>query len=120
MAQIYRDLKVWQKAVSLVTELYRVTQDFPPQETYGLTSQIRRAAISIPSNIAEGHGRRTRKDYHHFVIQARGSLLELETQIIISQNLKYLKAESSAALLNQTSEIGRMLNGLLKSLTAEP
>ena len=115
MKQNYRDLIVWQKAVSLVTEVYRATQVFPKEERFGLTSQIRRAAISVPSNIAEGQGRLTRGEFRQFLGHAKGSLLELETQLIIAQNLGYL--DGSEPLLDKTAEVARLLNGLLNSLT---
>jgi len=108
----HRDLVVWQKAMKLVTEIYRVTRGFPRDEQYGLTSQLPRAAISVPSNLAEGHGRNSRKEFHHFVGQARGSLTELETQLEIARNLGYLQEHEASALLSQSAEIGRMLNGL--------
>jgi len=108
----HRDLLVWQKAMSLVTEIYRATRDFPKDEMYGLTSQLRRAAVSVPSNLAEGHGRNSRKEFHHFIGQARGSLTEVETQLEIARNLDYLPNNAALALLSQSSEIGRMLNGL--------
>lgn len=115
MAQHYRDLLVWQKAIELVTDIYRVTRGFPKDELYGLTSQIRRAAVSIPSNIAEGQGRLTRGEFRQFLGQARGSYAELETQLIIARNLGYLSQPGN--LIEQLAEVGRLLNGLLSSLT---
>jgi len=109
----HRDLLVWQKAMRLVTDVYRDTAAFPKEEIYGLTSQLRRAAVSVPSNIAEGHGRKSKKEFHHFVSQARGSLLEVETQLEIACNLGYLPSKKSADLLAKASEIAKMLNGLL-------
>lgn len=88
----YRDLVVWQKAMELVTELYRATANFPNHELYGLTDQIRRAAVSVPSNLAEGHGRMSRREVRQLIGQARGSLLEVETQLEIARNLGYLSA----------------------------
>ena len=108
----HRDLVVWQKAMSLVTEIYRATRDFPKEEMYGLTSQLRRAAVSVPSNLAEGHGRNSRKEFHHFIGQARGSLTEVETQLEIARNLDYLPKNEALELLSKSGEIGRMLNGL--------
>ncbi len=108
----HRNLVVWQKAMILVTEMYRATRDFPKDEIYGLTSQLRRAAVSVPSNLAEGHGRNSRKEFHHFVGQARGSLTEAETQLEIASNLDYLSKNEALELLSRSSEIGRMLNGL--------
>jgi len=115
VAQHYRDLLVWQKAIELVTDIYRVTRGFPKDELYGLTSQIRRAAVSIPSNIAEGQGRLTRGEFRQFLGQARGSYAELETQLIIARNLGYLSQPGN--LIEQLAEVGRLLNGLLSSLT---
>jgi four helix bundle protein len=108
----HRDLVVWQKAMILVTEIYRATRDFPREEVYGLTSQLRRAAVSVPSNLAEGHGRNSRKEFHHFIGQARGSLTEVETQLEIVRNLDYLSKNVALELLSKSGEIGRMLNGL--------
>jgi four helix bundle protein len=99
--------------MQFVTDIYHETGGFPREEMYGLTSQLRRAAVSVPSNIAEGHGRRSKKEFHHFVSRARGSLLEVETQLEIARNLGYLSAKKAADLLSQASEIARMLNGLL-------
>jgi four helix bundle protein len=108
----YKDLIAWQKAMELVTAVYKVTQEFPKQELYGLTSQLRRAAVSIPSNLAEGQGRNSPREFYHFVGQARGSLLELETQLQIAHTLGYLSEHSLKRLLASTDEISRMLNGL--------
>ena len=108
----YRDLVVWQKAMELVTEVYRVTSDFPKHELYGLTGQSRRAAVSVPSNLAEGHGRTSRREFHQFISQARGSLVEVETQLEIAQNLGYLPAAIACELLAKAGRVGRMLNGL--------
>jgi four helix bundle protein len=116
MAQSYRDLIVWQKSIVLVTEIYKVTRLFPKDELFGLVSQLRRAAVSIPSNIAEGHGRLTNSDRKHFVAQARGSLLELETQILIAHKLGYVSLNESEILEAIASEVGRIINGLLRSL----
>ncbi|MGA8342354.1 MAG: four helix bundle protein, partial [Candidatus Sulfotelmatobacter sp.] len=94
MARSYRELLVWQKAKTLSVEIYRTTEQFPRAETYGLTSQLRRAAVSVPSNIAEGQGRLTRGEFLHFLGQARGSLLELDTQLAIALDLNYLKPDA--------------------------
>lgn len=115
MSQSYRDLKAWQKAMDLVTEVYVATQNFPKDEIYGLRNQVRRAAVSVPSNVAEGKGRSDR-DFSRFLLQARGSLLELETQILIALNLKYLSGKEAEALLAGTAETGKILNGLLSAL----
>lgn len=114
--QHYRELIVWQKAISLVESVYRATNDFPKTEIYGLTSQVRRAAVSVPSNIAEGQGRSTTRDFLHFLSMAQGSLMEVETQITIAERLGYLKKQQEATLLESTAEIGRLLNGLCNSL----
>ncbi|HEX29585.1 TPA: four helix bundle protein [Candidatus Poribacteria bacterium] len=113
----YRDLQVWQKAMNLVVAVYKVTQGFPQIEQYGLTAQSRRAAVSVPANIAEGHGRRHRAEYLNFLSVARGSLMELETHLMIAHRLNYLTDEMVDELLGQTAEIGRMLNGLMTALT---
>ena len=120
MSCSYRDLIVWQKAVQMVTEIYVHTRAFPREETYGLTSQLRRSAVSIACNIAEGQGRLSRKDFRHFLAQARGSLLEMETQIQIAQNLGYLERETVASLNNRTGEISRLLHRLIQSLESQP
>jgi four helix bundle protein len=113
----YQDLIVWQKAMDLVTEIYQVSHEFPREEIFALTSQLRRAAISVPSNIAEGQGRSSRKEFLYFLGNAKGSLLELETQVLIARNLGYIGDEEiSNGLLNRSAEVGRILNGLLASL----
>jgi len=112
----YRDLKVWQFSMKQVLSVYRVTRLFPKEELYGLVSQMRRAAVSIPSNIAEGKGRLTDRDRAHFYLQARGSLLELETQILIARELNYMSHADSERLLRSSDEIGRMLNGLIQAI----
>ena len=101
----HRDLLVWQKAMQFVTDVYHDTAAFPKEEVYGLTNQLRRAAVSVPSNVAEGHGRRSKKEFHHFVSQARGSLLEVETQLEIARNLGYLSPKKALDLLAKASEI---------------
>jgi four helix bundle protein len=112
----YRELIAWQKAMELVTRIYELTNDFPREEIYGLTSQIRRAAVSIPSNIAEGQGRDSRKEFLHHLSIAYGSLMETETQILIAENLKYLKSKEVNLVLEKTAEVGRIINGLSRSL----
>lgn len=116
MAQTYRELVVWQKAMSLVTNIYVETKGFPRDEIYGLTAQIRRASVSIPSNIAEGQGRRSIGEYLQFLGHARGSLCELQTQILIAANLKYLEQACAETLLEASIEVARMLNGLIGAL----
>jgi len=100
----------------LVSEIYLGAQSFPANERFGLTAQIRRAAVSIPSNIAEGQGRCNTGEFRQFLGHARGSLLEVETQIFIATNLGYLNQSQAGPLFNRVSEIGRILNGLIKSL----
>jgi four helix bundle protein len=113
MAQSYRDLQVWKKSMELVTFAYQVSQKFPKEEVYGLTSQVRRSAVSIPSNIAEGKGRRTAAEFQHFLIQARGSLFELETQVEISGNLGYITAGQLEEINLKTTQLAKMLNSLI-------
>jgi len=112
----FKELLVWQKSINFVTEIYELTNDFPKNEMYGLTSQIRRASISIPSNIAEGNSRRSVADYLQFLKIARGSCAEVETQLIIAQNLKFLNEEHYLKLNQDIIEISKMLNGLINSL----
>jgi four helix bundle protein len=112
----YQELIVWQKAMDLVEAIYRTTGGVPKEEIYGLTGQMRRAAVSIPSNIAEGQGRNTTRDFLHFLAIAQGSAKELETQVQIAERLKYIKSQSSAGLTAQTVEVGRLLSGLSNSL----
>jgi four helix bundle protein len=102
--------------MALVLDVYRCTQAFPKIETYGLTSQLRRAAVSVPSNIAEGQARLSTGEFRQFLWNARGSLVEVETQIIIAQELGYLDQRESEKLLGVAAEVGRILNGLLASL----
>ena len=112
----YADLKVWQKAMDLVVDCYKVSQKFPRAETYGLTSQLQRAAVSVPANIAEGSSRHSTKEFIHFLSIARGSLSELETHVQIALRLSYLEKDLAIDLLNQTNEVGRMLTGLVEFL----
>ena len=112
----YQDLTVWQKAMELVTKIYQVSNKFPRDEVFALTSQLRRAAISVPSNIAEGQGRSSRKEFIYFLGNAKGSLSEAETQILIARNLSYVSDEDLNTLLELSAEVGRILNGLLTSL----
>jgi four helix bundle protein len=112
----YQELIVWQKAMDLVEEVYKVSRNFPREEIYGLTSQLRRAAVSIPSNIAEGQGRRTTADFLRHLSIAYGSLLELETQILIAIRLTYLIKENCRRVMSIAGEVGRLLNGLMASL----
>ena len=112
----YRDLIVWQKSMALVTKIYQITKSFPNTETYGLVSQIRRCAISIPSNIAEGYGRNSTNDYTRFLNIATGSLYELQTQLGISINLQYIKKDGFDILYESSREIERMITSLIKKL----
>lgn len=116
MLQSYRDLLVWQKALDLALLIYRLSEKFPKSEIYCLTSQLRRAAVSVPSNIAEGYGRGSRKEYLQFLSIAQGSLKELETQVILAQRLQYAKEEESEELLLLSETVGKMLGGLMRSL----
>src|SRR5271156_2572969 len=113
MSQNYRDLIAWQKAKRVALDVYRFTRRFPKDEVYGLSSQMRRAAVSVPSNIAEGKGRYSQKEFVQFLFHARGSLLELQTQISIARDLDYLDSIAFKNLESQTEELGRILNGLL-------
>lgn len=110
----YKDLTVWQRSISFVESIYESVNAFPKTETYALSDQIRRAAISIPSNIAEGSGRNTTKEFIHFLYIALGSACEVETQLIIAKRLNYLVEIDS--LLKDVNEIRKMLNGLINSL----
>ena len=112
----YRDLVVWQKAMSLVSAIYQLASTFPGTERFGLTSQIQRAAVSIPSNIAEGQGRLATKEFRQFLGVARGSLKELETQLLISIDLGYISEEQADMCFDLADEVGRMLNALIKAL----
>ncbi len=115
--QQYRDLIAWQKAMDLVVEVYRLTEAFPKSEVFSLTNQLRRAAVSIPCNIAEGQGRSTTKDFVHFLHISKGSLQEVETQIELSLRLKYMPETECENISSRTAEVGRILNGLIRSLS---
>src|SRR5271157_1072670 len=110
MNKSYRDLVAWQKAMDLVTAVYQITASFPKEELYGLTSQLRRAAVSVPSNIAEGQGRKSKPEFRHFLHNAAGSLMEVETQVTIATVLGYLRQDKEAELLSRTNELGRIIN----------
>ena len=120
MLKNYKELKVWQKAYQLCLEVYKITKGFPKDETYGLVSQIRRAAVSVPSNIAEGYGRKTTGEYIYALYIAYGSTCELETQILISRDLDYIEAEAFDRLQKEIGDVERMLKGLIKSLSKMP
>ena len=113
----FRDLQVWQRSMQLVLMVYRATQAFPKSEIFGLMSQMRRAAISIPSNIAEGQGRLTDKHFALFLGQARGSLFELQTQAEIAGGLEYLSPSSRDEIVGECSEITRMIHALMNTLS---
>jgi len=113
----HRDLVVWQKAMDLVVTVYRATEAFPKTETYGLSSQIRRAVTSIPANIAEGQGRRLTKEFVYFLANARGSLWELDTHLESATRLAFLNTDTHHQLQSQLDEVGRMLNGLMRSVS---
>jgi four helix bundle protein len=116
----YKELKVWQRAYRLCLEIYKVTKGFPREEQYNLTAQIRRSAVSIPSNIAEGYGRRTTPDYIRSLYISYGSICELETQIMIATDLKYTSWEIMTPIQEDIREVERMLKALIKSLENKP
>jgi four helix bundle protein len=119
MTQHYKDLIAWQKAMDLVTAVYTATDTFPKREVYSLTDQIRRAAVSIPSNIAEGQAHFSRGEFLHYLRHSRGSLAELETQLLIARRLQYLADADADELLTRADELGRILSGLINSLKAD-
>ncbi len=110
----FRDLVAWQKAMQLAREVYKATSSMPDSERFGLTSQMRRAAVSIPSNIAEGHGRQSLPDYIRFLKTSRGSLMELQTQLLLAQDLSFIR--TTGELTDTLSETDRVLQGLIRSL----
>ena len=112
----FRDLLIWQKSMNLVTEVYQLTNKYPKEEIYGLTSQIRRSAISIPSNIAEGYGRNGNRDYLKFLNIAISSLFELQTQLEIGHNLKYCSEIEFSKINDETKEIERMLSSFIRKI----
>jgi four helix bundle protein len=116
MSTSFKDLRVWQESMKLAVEIYGVTAQFPRHELYGLSSQLRRAAVSIPSNIAEGKGHRSDREFGNYLLHARGSLLEVQTQIMIAQELQYISGEESRRILAASDVIGKNLNGLINSL----
>jgi four helix bundle protein len=116
MLKNYQDLIVWQKSYNLCLEIYKLTKNFPKEEMYTLTNQLRRSSISIPSNIAEGYGRKSTQDYMRFLYIAYGSSCELETQILLSGDLGYIKEGITSSIKENIREVERMLKGLIKSL----
>lgn len=116
MAKSFRELKVWQASIEFSLTIYQLTSEFPKHELYGMTSQMRRAAVSIASNIAEGSARSSRKDFNQFVLIAKGSLCELQTQLIIANRLRYVSVQKIAVAERQAQEIAQMLSGLSRYL----
>jgi four helix bundle protein len=114
--QSYKDLKVWQKSMEIARACYEVTKAFPKEELFGMTSQIRRAAASVPANIAEGYGRDSRGEYVQFLRFAQGSLKELETHLILAEQVRITALDSTAAIQSLCDEVGRMLRSLIRSL----
>jgi four helix bundle protein len=112
----YRDLEVWQKAMVVAKEIYAATAGFPTEERFGLTNQMRRAAVSVPSNLAEGHARISTSEFQRFILIAMGSIAELETQVVLSTDLGHLKADASNVLLGHLDSVGKMLRALHRSL----
>jgi len=119
MSGSFRDIKAWHKAIELVVEIYSSTRSFPREEVYGLANQLRRAAVSVPSNIAEGKGRCTDKEFLLFLHHARGSVFEVETQLAIAGRLGYLTQADEQRIRTQAGEIARMLNGLIKAIKSD-
>jgi four helix bundle protein len=116
MGQSYRELIAWQEAMDFVMDVYRTTKTFPRDEIYALAGQTRRAAVAVPTNIAEGQARFTANEFHFFLGRARGSLVEVETQLMIAQNLAYFTPEHGKQLLNKAAELGKILNGLIGAI----
>ena len=116
----YRDLIAWQKAMDLAAGIYRITETFPAREQFGLSNQMRRASVSIPSNIAEGQGRGTTKDYVHFLHISRGSLQELETQLLLAHRLSFAGESEVQSLLSVCDEVSRLVSGLINALVPRP
>jgi len=119
MARHYKDLAAWQKSMNLVELVYLATAVFPRHETYGLASQMRRAAVSVPSNIAEGQSRFSKRDFRHFLRASRGSLAELETQMLIARRLRYTDQALADTILSTNDEVSRILSGLISSISAQ-
>ena len=116
MGSNYQDLRVWQQAMALAACVYRTSEKFPKHELYGLVSQTRRAAVSVASNIAEGKGHRSDREFLHFLYHARGSLFELETQILLSQQLQYISEAETADVKQLITPVAKSLTGLINSL----
>jgi four helix bundle protein len=120
MSGTYTDLEVWQAEMNLAEDIYRITKTFPKEETYGLTSQLRRASVSVPSNIAEGKGRSSDRELSQFLCHSRGSLFEVETQVNLGFRLGYIDARQLQAILHKTARVGQLLNGLLRVFRPRP
>jgi four helix bundle protein len=116
----FKELQVWQKGIELVEMVYKITATFPEEEKYGLRTQMRRAAVSIPSNIAEGHLRKTAKDFKQFIAIARGSCAELETQIIISYKLAFIQEDNFSNLSSKVEELSKMLSSFYSKINSKP
>ena len=114
----HRDLIAWQKAMDLVVNVYILSKSFPPDELYALTKQVRRAVTSVPANIAEGQGRRLGREFHQFLANARGSLMELDTHLEVAFRVGYIKNEELLNIQKDLNEVGRILNGLMRSISA--
>ena len=112
----YRELEVWQKGIEMVEAVYRLSKTFPNEERFGLTSQMQRAAVSVPANIAEGYGRMSRPDYLHHLAIARGSLMELETHLTIAVRLDFAQRDQALPVWDLSQQVGRLLHGLIQSL----
>ncbi|BCL60073.1 hypothetical protein DGMP_07660 [Desulfomarina profundi] len=117
MGRVHYKLLVWQEAMELVTDIYAITENFPSEEMYGLTSQLRRAAVSVPSNIAEGAGRESKKEFLHYLSVARGSLSEVDTQLLLAQKLRYCR--TMTRMNERMDKVFALLGGLMKSLKKE-
>lgn len=113
----YRNLEVWKRSLDLTADIYRLTKQLPKEELFGLSDQMRRAVVSIPSNIAEGYGRNSNKEMIRFLSIAKGSLYEVETQLYIAIDLKYLSEKETQPVMEQCNEIGKMITGLIKTLS---
>ncbi|NJM66372.1 MAG: four helix bundle protein [Acaryochloris sp. RU_4_1] len=112
----YQDLRVWQEAMTLAERCYQVTKEFPKEEMYGMTSQVRRAAVSVPANIAEGYGRENRGEYIRFLKIAQGSLKELETHLLLATRVSLVTSTNSSPLLQQCQTVGKMLRSLIRAM----
>ncbi|HKK25665.1 MAG TPA: four helix bundle protein [Gracilimonas sp.] len=116
MVKTHRDLQIWQKSMALVTKVYKEVENFPDYEKFGLTSQIRRSSVSIPANIAEGFGRRSKKEFRRFLNISMGSLFEIQTELEVSYNLNYLDKDTFEMLYEDTREIERMMSSFISTL----